>query len=89
MSDAQLGQTLGLIFEERTRSPLERSPTFAQICLQTFTIMKRNGSDSVHLLTPISVTPEEFDYHADRLIENIVRLKREARERFTRTRKSE
>jgi hypothetical protein len=89
MSDAHFGQTLGLIFEECTEGPLEQPPTFAQIYLQTFTTAKRDGFESVHLLTPVNVTPEEFDYHADRLIENIQRLKREARQKFARARKAE
>lgn len=90
MSDTHFGQRLGLIFEENTEGPLAQPPTFAQIYLQTFTTATRDGfHDSVHLLTPVNVTAEEFDYHADLLIENIQRLKREARHKFARAKKAE
>jgi hypothetical protein len=66
-------------------------PTFGQVYLQTFRTERRTGFNDqpIHLLTPICVTPDEFDYHADRLIENLERLKREARSKFNKARRDE
>lgn len=84
------GQTLGLIFEVATGSPIFSAPTFAQIYLQTFTTASREGfTEPVHILTPVEHGPDAFDAHADRLIENIQRLKREARAKFERARQRE
>ncbi len=55
----------------------------ARIYLQTFTTGKADGlPGDAHFLTPGEYTADIFDAHADRLIENIVRLKQEARARL-------
>jgi hypothetical protein len=60
------------------------------IYLQTFSTGIFPGWDKdVHRLTPVEYTPEVFDAHADRLIENIVRLKKEARAEFEKAQKLE
>lgn len=83
------GRTFGLIFEESTgSSPLDSAPTMAQIYLQTYTTSTRQGfEEPVHLLTAAEYGPDAFDAHADRLIENIQALKREARREFAAARK--
>lgn len=45
MTESTFGRTLGLIFEESTRSPLMSPPTRAQIYLQTFTTGRPEGFD--------------------------------------------
>lgn len=63
-------QTLGIAFHGEQ----------ARIYLQTWTTGAADGlPESVHFLTPAEYTPDIFDAHADRLIENIQRLKQEAR----------
>jgi hypothetical protein len=52
----------------------------ARIYLQTFTTGPADGLPAeTNFLTPGEYTADIFDAHADRLIENIVRLKTEAR----------
>ena len=78
-------QTLGLVFEEFSGAPHECSPTLARIYLQTHTTSKHTGfSEPIYTLTPVEYSADAFDAHADRLIENIVRLKKEARRKFER-----
>ena len=80
-------QTLGLVFEEHSGSPLKSPPTHARIYLQTFaTTSAHRFPEPIHALTPVEYSADAFDAHADRLIKNIERLKKEARVKFDRTR---
>jgi hypothetical protein len=55
----------------------------ARIYLQTYTTGPAKGfSEQVHTLTPFEYDPDTFDAHADRLIENITRLKHQDRSLF-------
>ena len=80
-------ETLGLMFEdpERDDSPLLVGPPRALIYVKTFT---SNPSLEVrwrgHTLTPLESDPDKFDAHADRLIESIKKLKKQARQKFER-----
>ena len=57
------------------------SPPMARIYLKTFTTGPATGfKEPIQTLTPSSTALT--DQHADRLIDNITRLKREARRRF-------
>jgi hypothetical protein len=80
-------QPLGLIFEEFPGDPLWSSPRMARIYVETFTTSQHRGfKDPVLTLTPAEYDPDAFDVHADRLIDNIMRLKREARAKFEQAR---
>ena len=76
--------TLGLIFENPVAGGGKLpSPPMARIYLKTFTKGPAPGfQEDVHTLTPFEYGPDLFDQHADRLIDNINQLKREARRRF-------
>lgn len=76
-------QTFGLVFEEFSGDPLKSAPTMARIYLQTYTTSQHEGfPEPIHTLTPAEYGPDAFDAHADRLIKNIQRLKKEARAKF-------
>jgi hypothetical protein len=83
-------RTLGLIFEQSSDGGAGDGLShgaMARMYLQTYTSGKPNGfREEVHTLTPFEYDADTFDAHADRLIENIVQLKKEARVRFERDR---
>ena len=83
--------TLGLIFEKSDPdTPALSFPTRARIYLKTFTVCPAEGfSEPIHALTPFEYDPDTFDFHADRLIENIQELKKAARVRFKNARERE
>ena len=76
--------TLGLVFEDPVAGEGKiPSPPMARIYLKTFTTGPATGfKEPIQTLTPFEYGPDIFDQHADRLIDNITRLKREARRRF-------
>jgi hypothetical protein len=83
-------QTLGLVFdfEESPGDPLKNGPTRALIYLQTYVTIQHQGFPGpIHTLAPAEHGPDAFDAHADRLIENIQRLKKEARAKFEEARR--
>ena len=56
----------------------------ARIYLKTYTTSPVHGFQTdVHTLTPFEYDATTFDAHADRLIDNIKQLKRDARGRFS------
>ena len=76
--------TLGLVFEDPVAGGGKiPSPPMARIYLKTFMTGPAPGfREPIQTLTPFEYGPDLFDQHADRLIDNINRLKREARRRF-------
>lgn len=76
--------TLGLIFENPAAEGFQTAgPPMARIYLQTFTTGPATGFEKpLQSLTPMEPTADLFDLHADQLIDNIQRLKAEARRRF-------
>jgi hypothetical protein len=83
-------QTLGLLFYDPKEPGALAGPAAGAIYLQTFSTGVFPGWDKeTHRLTPVEYTPEIFDAHADRLIENIQELKKEARREFEKARKRE
>ena len=78
-------RTLGLVFEQFSGGPLMSPPTKAYIYLKQLTPTRAQGfADMIYSLTPAEIDPDTFDSHADRLIENIRELKKEARAKFAR-----